>query len=527
MWTEKWWDEGRPPQTSSASASTNTEALTNGSTSTQTPSGRLKLSNGTSDHHRTLSNGNSSDWEIIMSTTSQADGSMLSSNSSSSPETRKGQDFTPPASSTSLKPAAKLTKKCRNSMANGKALTGKRLVASKSSPDMDITSGQSRDGAQRLSDFNGNEHDSAYYTAPALDIDKGQSNGMDRLTVVTDGGKGHTRHSSISSNDWQLSNKTLANNGGFDYLSQPNKRSNDHNGALSDSLNDINETVGPESSSSKSLDSRANEASPDLSPSPARLFPDLSLDLSANKRVASGSTSDRSSWSESSDTPSWDSSLKTPPLYDICDIASSLSNEKTNHRLHSMQSQLSSPSSSSSPEKNNTRRNISAYIETTASSSSSSAQFGNSSKSSWSEEPAILELNTDSPYFHAPTTSTVPSKGFKKTSRKLDVPTEKKFPKSFSGRGPVPIPNGQAGKQRAYSLISDEGVESRSVVLYEYEKPKKLPEASTIKVKCSKLQSVFVFCCSDLFSPPGRARDDEDDDDGGGGGCTTCSLTTC
>ena len=507
MWTEKWWDERRPPQAAStasinnsSSASTNTVALTNGSSATQTLGGRLKMkmSNGvgsnssiTFDHHEALSNGHGEDWGRILTSleTSQDRGPILS-NSSSPPRDRNSQDCTNQSSSITLKPAAKLAKQARSSLSNGKSLTGRRLVTSKSSPDMDITRGQSLvNFSQRLPAINGDASDDASYTTSghetAADQDmeigegKEQPNGLDRLTVATGGwDKGHTRHSSINSDDWHLANQnSWVSNGGPGHLST---RTNEKlttsrpNGALSDESS----YVSLESPSSKftgsSLD---NGLTPNLSPSPARVFPDLSLDLRSTQRATSGSISERSSWSESSDAASWDSSLKTPPLYDVCDIASSLSSERQTHRLLSMQSHVSTASatSSSSPDKHT--RQSTPSIENNNSSNSGN-KFDESHSSSWSEQPAILELDTDTSCFQTPTTGgTVAPQGHKKTSRQQ--PDTGAAPRTFSGKGPVPLTNGHSGGQRAYSLMSDEGVESRPVVLYEYERPKKSLEGKS------------------------------------------------
>ncbi|KAK3773351.1 hypothetical protein RRG08_023231 [Elysia crispata] len=480
MWTEKWWDDGRPPHATpttipNSNTAVNGVKLTNGFTISQTPSARLTMSNGvgsdsvdSSDHHRTLSNAHG-DWELIISPTSQVDSTMPFT-SSSSPDT----GFSTSSSSTSLKPAAKLTKKSRASLSNGKSLIGKRLATNKSTPDIDLDRDQSLNAAQRLSTINGNARDTSHSTP--VDVGKEQSNGIDRLIVVTDGGNCHTRHSSISSNDWQLSDTTTSNS---NLISKPNEKNTGQDGTLSDRLIDISTEIGLESPSSKTSSSRGSEVTPNLSPSPARVFPDLSFDLSTTQRVTSGSTSDHScSWSDSSDAASWDSSLKTPPLYDVCDIASSLSTERQTHRLPSMQSQLSTPSSSSSPLKN--PRQDTGTSATTDNGNKSKLSLETTPRSSWSEEPAVLTLDSESSYFHAPTASTVPLQGLKNTTREQDSAIEKKVPKSFSNRGPVPLANGHAGKQRAYTLMSEEGEESRSVVLYEYEKPKQTLGGKTL-----------------------------------------------
>ncbi|RUS90774.1 hypothetical protein EGW08_001485 [Elysia chlorotica] len=512
MWTEKWWDEGRPPQathttiTPDSNVAVNGVRNTNGSALSPTPSSRLTMSNGVepdslvnSDHQRTLSNGHG-DWELIISPTSQIDNSMKFI-SPSSPDPGVGQSLSTSSSSTSLKPAAKLTKKPRASLTNVKSLTGKRLTTSKSSSAIDIDRRQSREGSHQLSPINGKAQDASNSAVAGAD------NGLDRLTVMTDGKKDHTRHSSISNTDWQLSSKS-SKNCDSNFISKPSAKTAGENGTFSDRLLDISTEIGLESPSSNSSSSRGSDETSNLSPSPARVFPDLSLDLSGTQRVTSGPTSDHScSWSDSSETASWDSSLKTPPLYDVCDIASSLSAERQTHRLQSMQSQLSNPSSSASPVKPARQDRPAAAADNA---SLGKSKLASTARSSWSEEPAVLALDTESSYFHAPTASTVPIQGLNKPTRELNTPVERKVPKSFSGRGPVPLANGHAGKQKAYSLVSDGAEESRSVVLYEYERPKKSPQGPAL------VESYFPYLagdplhesnsCSEQWSEKGEGR---------------------
>ncbi|GFO33422.1 hypothetical protein PoB_005992700 [Plakobranchus ocellatus] len=496
MWTEKWWDEGRPPQQgprmsgNSSSGASTTDTFSHVSSSASSPGGGQKLSNGVSPASlftpdARMSNGHDGWYTVPL----QDDHSLSKSSSpSSSPEAKLATNLTGRSSPSPPKPAVKLAKKARTSVSNGKALSGRRLVSGKSSQDLDIKRAQSPDYVQQLLTPSGDAASTTLLSS-RLNIsgeDVGAfSTGAEKHSAGRLNGTDHSRESSLSSGDWQLSNKFALVNGG----------TGDHQAAKPLSINtDSNETgqvvnqtssdrliepsskgIALESYTSNSPSDIKNGVSPAESPS-AELN---RFEPSPNRRSTSGSTSDHSSWSECSDAASWDSCLRTPPLYDVCDIASSHTNERQKpHRFQSMQQmQLTS----SIPDNNPTSLDTPTFREKGTPNLKDSS-YKVEKQENASKGFSSVEISADAaaaekkPYFHASTASTVSPQAQRKAPRQATRHTVR----AASAEGPVPLANGHAGKQKAYSLMAtDENEESHPVVLYEYERPKRSPEVAS------------------------------------------------